>query len=56
VTLLEVDLDQVLKDETLVARVQAAQTPDEMKAALKDVPGLKLTLEPEITIEFTPAK
>jgi hypothetical protein len=56
VTLLEVDLDQLLNDETLVARVQAAKTPDEMKAALKDVPGLKLTLEPEITIEFTPAK
>jgi hypothetical protein len=56
VTLLEVDLDQVLKDETLIARVQAAKTPEEMKAALKDVPGLKLTLEPEITIEFTPAK
>jgi hypothetical protein len=56
VTLLAVDLDEVLKDETLVARVQAAKTPEEMKAALKDVSGLKMTLEPEITIEFTPAK
>jgi hypothetical protein len=56
VTLLEVDLDQVLNDPTLIARVQAAKTPEEMKAALKDVPGLKMTLEPEITIEFTPAK
>ena len=56
VTLLEVDLDQVLNDPTLIARVQAAKTPEEMKTALKDVPGLKMTLEPEITIEFTPAK
>jgi hypothetical protein len=56
VTLLEVDLDQVLKDETLVARVQAAKTPEDLKAALKDVPGLKVTLDPEITIEFTPAR
>jgi hypothetical protein len=56
VTLLEVDLDQLLSDPTLIARVQAAKTPEDMKAALKDVPGLKMTLEPEITIEFTPAK
>ena len=55
VTLLEVDLDQLLKDpDALLARVQAAKTPDEVKAALKDVPGLKMTLEREITIEFTP--
>lgn len=57
VTLLEVDLDQVLKDpDALIAKLQAAKTPEEMKAALKDVPGLKLSLEREITVEFTPAK
>jgi hypothetical protein len=54
VTLIEVDLDRVLTDEALVARLQAATTPDEIRAAIKDVPGLKLTLEPEITVEFTP--
>jgi hypothetical protein len=54
VTLLDVDLDQVLKDDALAQRLQAAKTPDELKAVLKDVPGLKLTLEKEITIEFTP--
>jgi hypothetical protein len=54
VTLLDVDLDQVLRDETLPARLQAASTPEDLKAALADVPGLKLTLEKEITIEFTP--
>jgi hypothetical protein len=54
VTLLDVDLDQVLRDETLVTRVQAAKTPDDLKAAIKDVPGLKLTLERDITVEFTP--
>src|SRR6185295_11392747 len=53
VTLLEVDLDELLKDpDALLARVQAAKTPDEVKAALKDVPGLKMTIEKEITIEF----
>jgi hypothetical protein len=54
VTLLEVDLDQALKDDTLVARLQAAKTPEELRAAIKDVPGLKLTLEKELTVEFTP--
>jgi len=55
VTLLEVDLDQLLKDsDALIAKVQAAKTPDEVKAALKGVPGLKMSLDREITIEFTP--
>jgi hypothetical protein len=54
VTLLEADLDEALKDETLVARLQAAKTAEELKAAIKDVPGLKLTLEKELTVEFTP--
>ena len=54
VTLLDVDLDQVLKDDTLAERLQAARTPEELKTLLKGVPGLKLTLEKEITIEFTP--
>ncbi|PYQ99460.1 MAG: hypothetical protein DMF97_11100, partial [Acidobacteria bacterium] len=54
VTLLEVDLDQALKDDTLVARLQAAKTPEELKAAIKDAPGRKLTLEKELTVEFTP--
>ena len=56
VTLLEVDLDQVLKDETLLPRLQAATTPDEAKAIVKNAAGLKINLEREITIEFTPAR
>jgi hypothetical protein len=56
VTLLDIDLDQVLKDETLIAKLQAAKTPDEIKAAVREVPGLKVSLEREITIEFTPAR
>jgi hypothetical protein len=55
VTLLDLDLDLLLKDDVLT-RVRAAQTPDELKAMMKDVPGLKLNLDREITIEFTPAK
>jgi hypothetical protein len=56
VTLLEIDLDKLLADPAFVARVRAAKTADEVKAVLKDAPGLKITLESDITIEFTPAK
>jgi hypothetical protein len=54
VTLLEVDLDEVLKDETLLPRLQAAATPDEAKAVIKGAAGLKINLDRAITIEFTP--
>jgi hypothetical protein len=56
VTLLEVDLDEVLKDETLLPRLQAAKTQDEAKAIVQGAPGLKINLDRDITIEFTPAK
>ncbi len=56
VTLLEVDLDEVLKDETLIARLKAATTQDEAKAAVRAAAGVKINLDREITVEFTPAK
>ena len=56
VTLLEVDLDRILQDETLLPRLQAAKTPDEAKAIVQAAPGLKINLDRDITIEFTPAK
>ena len=56
VTLLEVDLDEVLKDETLIARLKAATTQDEAKAAVRAAAGLKINLDREITVEFTPTK
>ena len=56
VTLLEVDLDQALKDETLLPRLQAAKTQDEAKAIVQNAAGLKINLDRDITIEFTPAK
>ena len=56
VTLLEVNLDDALKDETLLRRLQAAANADEAKAVIKDVPGLKINLDRDITVEFTPAK
>jgi hypothetical protein len=57
VTLLDIDLDTVLSDETLLPRIQAvAANPAEAKAVLLGAKGLKINLDPEITLEFTPAK
>jgi hypothetical protein len=56
VTLLEVDLDEILKDETLLPRLQAAATNEAAKAILLKAAGLKINLDRDITIEFTPAK
>ena len=56
VTLLEVDLDEVLKDEALIAKLQAATTQDEAKAAVRAAAGVKINLDREITVEFTPAR
>jgi hypothetical protein len=56
VTLLEVDIDEVLKDETLIARLQTATTQDEAKAAVRAAAGVKINLDREITAEFTPPR
>lgn len=56
VTLLEVDLDEVLKDETLLPRLQAAKSEDEARAIVQSARGLKINLQRDITIEFTAAK
>ena len=56
VTLLEVDLDAVLRDETLLPRLQAATTQDEAKLILTGASGLKINLDRDITIEFRPGK
>jgi hypothetical protein len=52
VTLLEMDVDALLAATSVTDRLQHAHTPEEMKAILKSVPGLKVNLDPELTIEF----
>jgi hypothetical protein len=54
VTVLEVDVEQVLGNQLLLSRLRAGRTVDEYWSAIRDVPGLKVTLEREITIEFVP--
>jgi hypothetical protein len=52
VTIIDVSLDDLLGNQALITRLQAAKTPEETRAALKDVPNAKLVLDHEITIEF----
>jgi len=52
VTLVDVNLDSLLANDALLQRLQSSKSPDETKALLKDVPGVRLSLDPETTIEF----
>ncbi len=54
VTLVDLNLDALLADDTLLAKLQAAPDRAATQALLKDVPGVKIIDAPEITIEFTP--
>jgi hypothetical protein len=56
VTLLDVNLDDLLGNEVLMTKLQGARTADDLRAALKEAPGIRMVLEREVTIEFTPAK
>ncbi len=51
VTLLDIDADRVLADDAL-ARLKAASTPDDLKAALASTPGLKIPLDGEVMVRI----
>lgn len=51
VTLLDVDFDQLMTDSAL-ERLRTVTSADDLRQALKDVPGVTLSLDPQITIEF----
>jgi hypothetical protein len=57
VTLLEFDLDPILKDDALLKKFAASQDQnlsfEQARVMFKDVPGLKIPPAKEITIEFT---
>ena len=59
VTLMDIDFDPLLSDEegfkSLNEKMEAAKGDDlKTMELLKGVKGLKITTEPEISIEFTP--
>jgi hypothetical protein len=54
VTVFDIDVDALLKDEAAFTRLQTARTSSEAAEALKNVPGVKINLARDITIEFAP--
>jgi len=52
VTLLSMDFDQVLADPKMLERMNNAKTLADSKALLKDFKGIKVNLQPQLTIEF----
>jgi len=54
VTLIDLDIDKAGSDPDLVKKLQSPKTLEEAKTAINSVPGLKITLDPEISITFAP--
>jgi hypothetical protein len=53
VVLLDLQLDQLFS-EAGFARLAALKNIDDLKAFVKDTPGVRITLEPEVSVEFKP--
>ena len=54
VTLFDLDLDALLKNDSAFTRLQTAKTKEEGAAILKEVPGFAVNLDRDVTIEFAP--
>ena len=52
VTLLAIDFEKILENEAVLKQIQDPQSIEEAKALLKKIPGIKVNLEKEVTIEF----
>ncbi len=52
VTIVEMDFEQLLADESKLSQIQSVATIEEAKRAFKDVKGFKMNLDPEVQIEF----
>ena len=52
VTLFDLDMDALLRNDSAFTRFQGVKTKAEMAEVLKDVPAFKITLERDVTIEF----
>ena len=53
VTLLSMDFDTILADPTMAERLNKVTNLSDTKALLRDFKGVKINLEPQVTIEFT---
>lgn len=52
VTLLEMDFGQLMSDEAMLQKLQAAGSMEEMKPLLKGVKGVKINTDKEVSVEF----
>ncbi len=52
VTILEMDFEQLLADESKLAQIQGVTTIEDAKRAFKDVKGFKMNLDTEVRVEF----
>ena len=52
VTLLSIDFEKLLANDALLKKMQQPKSVEEAKKVLKDVPGMKINLDREITVEF----
>jgi hypothetical protein len=52
VTLLEMDFGQLMGDEAMLQKLQAAGSLEEMKPLLKGVKGVKINTDKEVSVEF----
>jgi hypothetical protein len=56
VTLIDLNLDELLGNAALLTQLQSARSADDLRAALKEAPGIRMVLDRDVTIEFTPEK
>ena len=56
VTLLDIDFDQIVSNPDAFEKLKAIKTPEDAQTVVKAIPGIKLTLDRDVTIEFAPAK
>jgi hypothetical protein len=56
VTLFEMDLAQLLADETILQKIQGAASFEDVKAMLKGVKGAKVNPDREVSVEFAARK
>jgi hypothetical protein len=54
VTLMLIDFETLLANEALLTKLQRPDSLEAAKAVLKDLPGVKINLEREVTVEFAP--
>jgi len=50
--LVDVDIDRAASDPDLAKKLQGIKTQEDAKTAISSIPGLRIPLDPEVTIEF----